>query len=182
MDIIKTVLKLLSPKRYAKYCGVRMGQNVFWATRYVPTEAYLIDIGDHTQITEGVKLFTHGGGNVARYKYPDFDLFGKITIGEWSYIGTDSLIMPGVTIGNHVLVAAGSVVTKSIPDGCVVAGNPAKVICSVEDYIENNLRYNVNSKKMNRNAKKSFLLNLDKSYFIVKQEIEMKSSFNIHAD
>ena len=109
-------------------------------------------------------------------------MFGKITIGEWSYIGTDSLIMPGVTIGNHVLVAAGSVVTKSIPDGCVVAGNPAKVICSVEDYIENNLRYNVNSKKMNRNAKKSFLLNLDKSYFIVKQEIEMKSSFNIHAD
>ena len=41
-----------------------MGQNVFWATRYVPTEAYLIDIGDHTQITEGVKLFTHGGGGM----------------------------------------------------------------------------------------------------------------------
>lgn len=68
------------------------------------------------------------GGNVVRCQIPDFDIFGKITIGDWVYIGNNSLIMPGVTIDNNVLVASGSVVTKSVPAGVVVAGNPARII------------------------------------------------------
>ncbi|MCA6046142.1 hypothetical protein KQP74_01455 [Bacteroides thetaiotaomicron] len=51
-----------------------------------------------------------------RVQLPDFDCFGKVTIGDYVYIGKRALIMPGVTLGNHVLVAAGSVVTKSVPD------------------------------------------------------------------
>lgn len=55
--------------------------------------------------------------------------FGKpITIGNHVWIGGNALIMPGVTIGNDVVVAAGAVVTKDVPDGTMVAGNPAKVI------------------------------------------------------
>ena len=46
--------------------------------------------------------------------------------------------MPGVTVGDNVLIAAGSIVTKSIPSNVVVAGNPARFICSIEDYIERN--------------------------------------------
>lgn len=60
-----------------------------------------------------------GGGGAVRSKYPKFDTFGKVVIGDWVYIGTNALIMPGVTIGNNVLVAAGSVVTKSVPPGVV---------------------------------------------------------------
>lgn len=77
-----------------------------------------------------------GGGGAVRSKYPNFDSFGKVVIGDWVYIGTDALIMAGVTIGDNVLVAAGSIVTKSIPSGVVVAGNPAKVICTIEEYYE----------------------------------------------
>ena len=131
--LLKNLLKLLSPHRHAEYCGVKMGKNVFWASRYVPTEPYLVEIGNNVQITEGVKIFTHGGAHVARYKDPTFDTFGKVIIGDWTYIGTDSLIMPGCTIGEHCLIAAGSVVTKSIPSGYVVGGNPAKIICTTED-------------------------------------------------
>jgi len=49
-------------------------------------------------------------------------------IGEKCFIGANAIIMPGIKIGNNVIVGAGAVVTKSIPDGCIVAGNPAKIL------------------------------------------------------
>lgn len=155
--ILKFLLKHINPKQCAKYCGVKMGRNVFWATKYIPTEAYLIEIGSNTQITEGVKIFTHGGAHVARFKYPQFDFFGKVKIGNWCYIGTDSLILPGVEIGDHVLVAAGSVVTKSIPNNSVVGGNPAKIICQINEFIDKNIPYNTNSKNLTFKQKKNLL-------------------------
>ena len=79
--------------------------------------------------------------------------------------------MPGVTIGYHVLVAAGSVVTKSIPSGYVVAGNPAKIICTVDDYINKNLKFNVSTKGLSIAEKKNKLLSLDDSKFIIKPAI-----------
>ena len=143
-----------------------MGKNVFWATKYIPTESYLVEIGDNTQITEGVKLFTHGGAHIARYKIPKFDTFGKIKIGNWCYIGTDSLIMPGVEIKDHVLVAAGSVVTKSVPSNSIVAGNPARIIGNIDDYIKKNIKYNINTKGLNNKNKKKIIF--EKSIFIKK--------------
>jgi serine acetyltransferase len=50
------------------------------------------------------------------------------------YIGVRSIIMPGVTIGNNWVIAAGSIVTKNVPDGSVYGGVPAKKIKSIEDY------------------------------------------------
>ena len=54
-----------------------------------------------------------GGGNSVRSIIPAFDCFGKVTIGDYVYLGTNVQVMPGVTIGNNILVAAGSIVTKS---------------------------------------------------------------------
>lgn len=51
-----------------------------------------------------------------------------VKIGSNCFIGGCSIILPGVTIGDNVIVAAGAVVTKDVSDGCIVAGNPAKVI------------------------------------------------------
>lgn len=156
-------------EKYARYIGVTIGDNNFIASDFWSSEPYLITIGSNCAITSGVKIFTHGGATVARSQYPNFDCFGKVTIGNYVYIGANALIMPGVTIGNNVLVAAGSVVTKSIPENVVVAGNPAKIICSLHSYIEHNLKYNLNSKNMDYEQKKQFLLSLPSDKFIKKQ-------------
>lgn len=92
-------------------------------------------------------------------------------IGDYVYIGTGAFVMPGVTVGNNVLIAAGSVVTKSIPDNCVVAGNPAKFICTLDEYIERNLPFNLDSKGLSLSMKKRLLLSVDQSKFIRKKKI-----------
>lgn len=51
-----------------------------------------------------------------------------VTIGDNCWIGANAIILPGVTLGNHVIVGAGSIVTKSFPDNVIIAGNPAKII------------------------------------------------------
>lgn len=68
-------------------------------------------------------------------------------IEDWAYIGAFSHIMPGVTIGKGELVAAGSVVTKSVVPHTVVGGNPARFICTTEQYYERNEKYSIDTKK-----------------------------------
>ena len=79
--------------------------------------------------------------------------------------------MPGVTIGEGALVAAGSIVTKSVPDHTVVAGNPARVICTVDDYINKNLPFNTDTRNMSWDEKKKFLLSMPEEKFIKKYEM-----------
>ena len=114
-----------------------------------------------------------GGGRSARSKIPNFDVFGKVVIEDWAYIGAHSIIMPGVTIGKGALVAAGSVVTKSVPAGVVVGGNPAKYICMVEEYIERNEKYNTGTKGLSAEEKKRVLLSLSEDKFIKKKYINI---------
>lgn len=155
-------------ERQARDAGVVMGENNYVTTRFWGSEPYLVTIGSNVCITNGVRIFTHGGQRVARKFYPDFDHFGKVKIGDWVYLGTNALIMPGVTIGDNVLVAAGSVVTKSVESGMVVAGNPAKVLCTVEEYIERNMKYNLNCANLSFKEKREFLLSLPDDRFMVK--------------
>lgn len=161
----------MSPKKYAKFIGVKFGENCFFATKNWSSEPYLIEIGNNVQITRDVTIHTHGGGHVARMKYPNFDTFGKVVIKDWVYIGAYSQIMPGVTIGKGSLVAAGSIVTKSVPDGVVVAGNPARFVCTVDDYIERNKKHNTDTKGLSAEEKKKVLLETDESKFICKPNI-----------
>lgn len=174
-------VKLLNLYRYlywplekqARQAGVKMGTDNFIASRFWSSEGYLISIGNHCQITHGSMIFTHGGGNVVRSEYPKFDCFGKVSLGNYVYVGSNALIMPGVTIGNNVLIAAGSVVTKSVPDNVVVGGNPAKIICKISTYIEHNMKYNINSKGLDSAAKKDLLLSLSEEKFIKKRSLEL---------
>lgn len=89
-------------------------------------------------------------------------------IEDWAYIGSESLIMPGVTIGEGAIVAAGSVVTKSVAPNTVVGGNPARFICTVDDYIARNAKFNTNTKGLSHKEKKKVLLSLPDSSFIKK--------------
>ena len=161
-------LHIARPITYARHIGVSIGKNCLIDTRGWSSEPYLIFIGDNVQVTRGVSIHTHGGGHPVRKEIPDFDVFGKVVIGSWSYIGSFSQIMPGVTIGEGAIVAAGSVVTKSVKPHTVVGGNPARYICTVDDYKERNLKYNVGSKGMSIEGKKRFLLSLPEDKFIKK--------------
>lgn len=158
----------VSPEKYARHLGVHIGKNCLIATRNWSSEPYLVTIGDNVAVTASVSIHTHGGGSIARQQIPDFDYFGKVVIKDNAYIGYGAQIMAGVTIGEGALVAAGSIVTKSVPDHCVVGGNPAKIICSTQEFIERNKKYNVHSKHMSAQEKKEYLLSLTDDKFITK--------------
>lgn len=158
----------MSPDKYARHIGVKIGENNFIATKNFGTEPYLITIGNNCQITDNVYFHTHGGAHVARKIYPNFDVFGKIEVEDWVYIGSGSHIMPGVTIGNGSLVASGSIVTKSIPANEVWGGVPAHKICDVTEYIKRNKQFNHDSKQLSPLEKKRLLLSLPNDSFIKK--------------
>lgn len=109
-----------------------------------------------------------GGGQAIRQKHPDFDVFGKVVIEDWAYVGAYSQIMPGVTIGEGALVAAGSVVTKSVAPHTVVGGNPARYICTTKEYYEHNKQFNLGTKGLNDQEKKKLLLSLTDDKFVKK--------------
>lgn len=157
-----------SPEKYARHIGVKIGNNCLIETRNWSSEPYLITIGNNVQVTMNVYFHTHGGAHVARYKIPNFDVFGKIVIEDWAYIGANSSIMPGVTIGEGALVAAGSIVTKSVAPYTVVGGNPTKYICTVDEYIEKNLKFDLGTKGLSNEEKKKVLLGLGEEKFLKK--------------
>lgn len=160
-------------KMYARHIGVKFGKNCVIATKNWSSEPYLIEIGNNVALTKGVMIHTHGGGRVARTCIPNFDIFGKVVIKDGAYIGSGTQVMPGVTIGEGSLVAAGSIVTKSVPPGVVVAGNPAKYVCTVEEYIERNKKYNVGTKGLSFEDKKKTLLAADEEKLIKKPYIKI---------
>lgn len=166
--LFQYIVYAISPACYARMLGVTIGDNCFISTRNWSSEPYLISIGNNCQVTEDVHFHTHGGAHVMRKKYPEFDVFGKIVIKDWAYIGSGSHIMPGVTIGEGSLIAAGSIVTKSVPDREVWGGNPARRLCSVDDYLNRNIDLNLNSKHFSAKKKKELLMSLSDDRFIVK--------------
>lgn len=88
MSIIKSayleLVKVLSPVRHARMIGVSLGDNcLVYRSMEWPSEPYLVTIGNNVQLTKGVAIHTHGGGNVVRRKVPDFDVFGKVVIKDW---------------------------------------------------------------------------------------------------
>lgn len=165
-------LFLYGYEKYYKRKGAKIGKECSIRTKYFSSEPYLIEIGNHVQITDGVRFFTHGGGWVFRLQYPNFDSFGKICIKDNVYIGNCALILPGVTIEENVIVGAGAVVTKSIPANCIVAGNPAKIIGKIDDLLRNSLAYNLNIKNLDYKAKKNYLINIDNRLLIKKPYLE----------
>lgn len=129
---------------YRKTFNVEIGSNCRIMDRRLNlfgSEPYLIKIGNSVTLAEDVKLITHDGGvGVLRGRYPNINIYGRICINDNCFIGVNCIILPGVTIGPNSVVGAGSVVTKDVAPNCVVAGVPAREICSVDEYMDKALR------------------------------------------
>lgn len=138
--IIGLFYALLDHVGYAKWIGVNMGDYVYIygnPRTMFGTEPWLITLGKHVHITRDVLFITHDGGTLLfRHLIPDLEITAPIVIGDYVYIGVRTIILPGVSIGNNCIIAAGSIVTKDISDNSVVGGIPAKVIKSTDDYFE----------------------------------------------
>ena len=90
-----------------------------------------VHIGQCTEIDDYVWLFPYVV--TTNDKYPPMDKLEGCKIGKYSLVTTGSIILPGVTIGENTMVAAGAVVSKDVPSGRVVRGVPAKDVCAIED-------------------------------------------------
>lgn len=134
-----------SSKKWIQYLreqGMKIGEGtvIFSNPAFVLldlTRPWMIEIGKNVQITRDVKILTHDYSySTNKAYYGDVTgSCGKVSIGDNCFIGVGAIILMGTTIGDNVIVGAGSVVSGgSFPSNCVVAGNPAKVICSLEDY------------------------------------------------
>jgi len=90
--------------------------------------ANYISIGDGTAIARGVFIYDSDQHKILGENDKQTNLSAPVVIGNHVWIGVGAVILKGVTIGDGAVIAAGAVVTRSIPAGCIAAGNPAKVI------------------------------------------------------
>lgn len=98
---------------------------------------WMLKIGDYCKITNGCTILTHDYSRsvIRRYDGQIIGEAGTTEIGNNVFVGVNSIILMGTHIGDNVIVGAGSVVSGHIPSNVVVAGNPAKIIRSLDDHI-----------------------------------------------
>ena len=119
---------------YYRRGGVIIGKNCLICSNPLTKEANLIEIGNNVTISTSVKFVTHD--NSVKLLFPDkSDCFGKIKIGNNCFVGENAIIMYGVTLADNIIVAAGSVVTKSFSESnIIIGGNPARIIGDWETF------------------------------------------------
>ncbi len=143
--IIKILTKLNSFIKYKRYLnklqrninnGLKIGENVTIMPSVVIDERYpyLISIGNNCSLSNGVLILAH---DATTFKFTNgFTRIGKVEIKDNCFLGTNVIVLPGVTIGPNVMVAAGSVVNKNIPPNSCVAGVPARVYQKFDEFIQ----------------------------------------------
>jgi acetyltransferase-like isoleucine patch superfamily enzyme len=129
--------------KYLRSLGVKIGNDCQILNRPINygSEPWLIEIGNKVTVTNGVFLLTHDASSrlfreslTGSSKFGN--RFGTVRVLDNCFIGINSIILPGVTIGPNSIVGAGSVVVKDVPPNTVVAGVPAREISDLEDYIK----------------------------------------------
>ena len=119
----------------SKNCPLRIGKHSYIGMNSV-LNGYAADlsIGEYVSIAQNVNMMTDSGPNASDKLQRIFPITnGSIMIGDHSWIGASSIIMPGVTIGKFCVVAAGSFVKQSFPDYSIIGGTPAKLIRKLND-------------------------------------------------
>lgn len=138
--------------KYFKDCGVvfdGMPKYINYDVDFDLTEPGKIFIGNNTVIAKGTTLLTHDFsiecGLVAigktRVDY-EMQFLKEIHIGKDCFIGAKSYILPGTTIGDNCIIGAGSVVSGTVPNNSIYAGNPAKFIAYTDEWAQKKLEQN----------------------------------------
>ena len=150
-NIIKRIAKMIiygekaSSTDYIKHlrkigCKIGNGTVIYdpGSTLIDATRPCLINIGNDVKITKGVTILTHGYDlSVLMNYYGElYGSSGKVKIGNNVFIGMNATILKGVTVGDNVIIGANSLVNKDIPSNTVYAGNPAKIIMTLDEYRE----------------------------------------------
>ncbi len=114
--------------------GLRLGKAVYLGDRVLIDQGFIsqISIGDDSVICSGTRILAHDASTKHHLGYTAVK---PVAIGKRVYVGVDSIILPGVKIGDDAIVGAGSVVTGDVEPGKVVAGNPARVLGTTEAHI-----------------------------------------------
>ncbi len=119
--------------------GVKIGENCNFQNEVIIdySHNWLIEIGNNVTLAPRVHILAHDASTKI---FLNYTRLGKIKIGNNVFVGAGAIILPGIEIGDNVVVGAGSIVTKSIPSDSVYSGNPAKLICRLEEFLEKHLK------------------------------------------
>ena len=153
MNFKNLIKKILDPNHYSsdayidylKRNGVHIGENtVIYAPRHTSIDIqkpHLVSIGNYCKITSGVHILAHDYSiSVPRRIFGEFvGGTAPVRIGDNCFLGINSIILMGTVIGNNCIVGAGSVVCGgTYPDGSIIAGNPARVVSTIDKFHEKN--------------------------------------------
>ncbi len=154
-------IMIFGKKKFLIKKGAKIGNGtrIWTSISSFGSEPYLIEIGDECLISDNCCFMTHDGGvsvlnNLDMFE-KKMDKLGRIKVGDNVFVGKNSTIMPNITIGNNVVIGLGSIVTKDVPDNCVVAGVPAKIIKSIDEY-KNQLKNIYPTGNMNFKEKRDY--------------------------
>jgi maltose O-acetyltransferase len=115
--------------------GLKLGNNLTRMSGCIidPSHCWHIEIGDDVILAPNVHILAH---DASTKLFLNYTRIANVRIGNRVFIGAGTIILPGVSVGDNVIIGAGSVVSKNIPTNSVAIGSPARVICSLEDYIK----------------------------------------------
>lgn len=102
-----------------------------------PSHCWLIEIGDNVTMAPRVHILCH---DASTKQFLNYTKIGRVNIGNNVFLGAETVVLPGVNIGNNVIIGANSTVTRDVPDNMVVAGSPARIICTLEKYLQKEKR------------------------------------------
>lgn len=109
-------------------CNIKLGKHFFANFNLTILDEAKVTFGDHVYIGPNCSFYTAGHPLDQQLRDADYEYARPIHVGNSVWFGGGVSVVPGVTIGNNVVVGAGSVVTRDVPDNVVVAGNPARII------------------------------------------------------
>lgn len=124
----------VNPPFFCDYgTNIEVGKNFFANYNCTIIDVAKVKIGDNCQFAPNVSIYTAGHPIHPVSRNSLYEYGKEVTIGDNVWIGGNTVICPGVHIGSNTVIGAGSVVTKDIPDWCVAAGNPCRVLRKITD-------------------------------------------------